>query len=123
MLYPGDPIYFPQPSTDDRKDFELHVSGDDLIIFKSPTLNFVGVAKEEFRDFFDKIIEDLDLNLKETLMSEEDKTKTKQNIAVVKNINKRFSLMKKADIEQQLQSHKRLNQLIEDQIKLNKTTF
>ena len=123
MLYPGDPIYFPQPSTDDRKDFELHVSGDDLIIFKSPTLNFVGVAKEEFRDFFDKIIEDLDLNLKETLMSEEDKTETKQNIAIVKNINKRFSLMKKADIEQQLQSHKRLNQLIEDQIKLNKTTF
>ena len=123
MLYPGDPIYFPQPSTDDRKDFELNVSRDDLIIFKSPTLNFVGVAKEEFRDFFDKIIEDLNLNLKETLMSEEDKTETKQNIAIVKNINKRFSLMKKADIEQQLQSHKRLNQLIEDQIKLNKTTF
>ena len=46
MLYPGVPIYFPQPSTDDRKDFELNVSGDDLIIFKSPTLNFVGVAKE-----------------------------------------------------------------------------
>ena len=46
MLYPGVPIYFPQLSTDDRKDFELNVSGDDLIIFKSPTLNFVGVAKE-----------------------------------------------------------------------------
>ena len=46
MLYRGVPIYFPQPSTDDRKDFELNVSGDDLIIFKSPALNFVGVAKE-----------------------------------------------------------------------------
>ena len=77
MLYPGDPIYFQQPCTDDRKDFEVNVSGDDLIIFKSPTLNFVGVAKEEFRDFFDKIIEDLDLNLKEILMSEEDKIETK----------------------------------------------
>ena len=31
--------------------------------------------------------------------------------------------MKKADIEQQLQSHKWLNQLIEDQIKLNKTSY
>ena len=31
--------------------------------------------------------------------------------------------MKKADIEQQLQSHKWPNQLIEDQIKLNKTTY
>ena len=123
MLYLGDPIYFPQPCTDDRRDFELNVSGDDLIIFKSLTLNFVGVAKEEFRDFFDKIIEDLDLNLKETLMSEEDKIETKQKITIVKNVNKRLSSMKKADIEQQLQSHKRLNQLIEDQIKLNKTNY
>ena len=31
--------------------------------------------------------------------------------------------MKKADIEQELQSHKWPNQLIEDQIKLNKTTY
>ena len=70
-----------------------------------------------------EIIDDLDLNLKETLMSEEDKTETKQKITIVKNINKRFSSMKKADIEQQLRSHKWYNQLIENQIKLNKTTF
>ena len=96
MLYPGDPIYFPQLSTDDRKDFKLNVNGDDLVIFKSPTLNFVGVAEEEFREFFEKIIEDLDLNLKETLMPEEDKIETKQKITIVKNINKRFSSMKKS---------------------------
>ena len=29
ILYPCDPIFLPQPSTDDRKDFELHVSGFD----------------------------------------------------------------------------------------------
>ena len=58
------------------------------------------------KDFFDKIIEYLDLNLKETLMSQEDKIEIKQNITIVKNINKRFSSMKKADIEQQLRSHK-----------------
>ena len=57
------------------------------------------------KDFFDKIIEYLDLNLKETLMSQ-DKIEIKQNITIVKNINKRFSSMKKADIEQQLRSHK-----------------
>ena len=84
MLYQGDPIYFPHPSTDNRKDFELNVCRDDLIICKSPTLYFVGVAKEEFKDFFDKIIEDLDLNLKETLMPEEDKIETKQKITIVK---------------------------------------
>ena len=35
-------------------------------------------------------------------MSEEDKTKEKQKTTIVKSINKRFSSMKKADIEQQL---------------------
>ena len=123
MLYPNEPVYFPQPSTDDRKDFELNVSGDDLIVFKSPTLNYVGVDEKEFEDFFDNIIKDLNLNLKETLMSEENKIEEKQKLIILKNIKKRFSSMTKTDIEQQLKSHKWLKQLIEDQIKLNKTAY
>ena len=93
MLYPDDPMYFPQPSTDDRKDFELNVSGDDLIAFQSPDLTFVTIVKKDLKDTLDKIIEDLDLNLKETLMSQEDRIQTKQ-----KNLNKRFISIKKADI-------------------------
>ena len=123
MLYPNEPVYFPQPSTDDRKDFELNVSGDDLIIFKSPTLNYVGVDKKEFEDFFNNIIKDLNLKLKEILMSEENKIEEKQKLIILKNIKKRFSSMTKTDIEQQLKSHKWLKQLIEDQIKLNKTAY
>ena len=96
MLYPNEPIYFPQPSTDDRKDFELNVSGDDLIIFKSPTLNYVGVDKKEFEDFFNNIIKDLNLKLKEILMSEENKIEEKQKLIILKNIKKRFSSMKKS---------------------------
>ena len=94
MLYPGDRMYFPQPSTDDRRDFELNVSGDDLIVFKSPTLNFVSIAKKDLEDSLDKITEDLDLNLKQTLMSEDDQTKTKQKINMLKSLNKRFDLIK-----------------------------
>ena len=123
MIYPNEPVYFPQPSTDDRKDFELNVSGDDLIVFKSPTLNYVGVDKKEFEEFFDNIIKDLNLNLKETLMSEENKIEEKQKLIILKNIKKRFSSMTKTDIEQRLKSHKWLKQLIEDQIKLNKTAY
>ena len=93
MLYPDDPMYFPQPSTDDRKDFELNVSGDDLIVFQSPDLTFVTIVKKDLKDTLDKIIEDLDLNLKETLMSQDDRIQTKQ-----KNLNKRFISIKKADI-------------------------
>ena len=29
LLYPGDPMFFPQPLTDDKKYFELNVSGND----------------------------------------------------------------------------------------------
>ena len=84
MLYPGDPMYFPQRSTDDRRDFELNVSGDDLIVFKSTTLNFVSIAKKDLKDSLDKIIVDLDLNLKQTLMSEDNRTKARHKINISK---------------------------------------
>ena len=47
LLYPGDPIYFPQPSTDDRKDFEINVPKNEMIVFKLPSLTFASVEKEE----------------------------------------------------------------------------
>ena len=68
-----------------------------------------------------KIIEDLDLNLKQTLMSSGDKTETKQKITLLKKFNKRLDTIKKEDIEKQLQSHNWLVQLVDDQFKQNKT--
>ena len=49
-----------------------------MIVFKSPSLTFASVEKEELAVILNKIIEDLDLNLKQTLMSKSDKTETKQ---------------------------------------------
>ena len=54
-------------------------------------------------------------------MSQDDRTEMKQKINILKNLNNRFGLIKKADIEKQLQSHEWLTKLIEDQLKLNKT--
>ena len=68
-----------------------------------------------------KIIEDLDLNLRQTLMSSGDKTETKQKITLLKKFNKRLDTIKKEDIEKQLQSHNWLVQLVDDQFKQNKT--
>ena len=68
-----------------------------------------------------KIIEDLDLNLRQTLMSSGDKTETKQKITLLKKFNKRLDTIKKEDIEKQLQSHNWLVQLADDQFKQNKT--
>ena len=42
-----------------------------------------------------KIIEDLYLNLKQTLMSKSNKTETKQKITLLKNSNKKFDIIKK----------------------------
>ena len=46
-----------------------------------------------------KIIEDLDLNLKQTLMSKSNKTETKQKITLLKNFNKRFETIKKQTLK------------------------
>ena len=70
-----------------------------------------------------KIIEDVDLNLKQTLMSKSDKTETKQKTTLLKNFNKRLDTIKKEDIEKQLQSHDWLTQLVEDQLKQKQTYY
>ena len=63
ILYPGDPIYFLQPSTDDRKDFDVNVTGNEMIVFKSPALTLATVKKKELKNILKKIIEDLKLNI------------------------------------------------------------
>ena len=85
MLYPSEPLYFPQASTDDRKDFEINVPESEMVVFKSSSLTFASVEKKELKTMLNKIIEDLDLNLKQTLMSKFNKTKTKQKITLLKS--------------------------------------
>ena len=51
LLYPGDPIYFPQPSTDDQKDFEIKVPKNEMIVFKSPSLTFSSVEKKRISNY------------------------------------------------------------------------
>ena len=94
-----------------------------MIVFKSPALTFASVEKEELSIILNKIIEDLDLNLKQTLMSKSDKTETKQKITLLKNFNKRLNTIKKEDIEKQFQSHEWLTQLVEDQLKQRETCY
>ena len=67
-----------------------------MIVFKSPSLTFASVEKKELKTMLNKIIEDLDLNLKQTLMSKSNKTETKQKITLLKNINERSATIKKS---------------------------
>ena len=90
-----------------------------MIVFKSPALIVVSIAKKYLKDTLDKI--DLDLNLTQTLMSKDDRTETKQKLNILKNLNKKFNFITNPDIEKQLQSHEWFTKLIEDQLKMNKT--
>ena len=56
--------FFPQPSTDDREDFEINIgAGYDLVVYKSPTLLTVNIARKDFKNSWDNIVNDLTANI------------------------------------------------------------
>ena len=123
MVAPENLMFFPQPSTGDRRDFEVNVGGDELIVFKSLALTTVSVAKKDLKNALEKIIEDLDLNLKQVQMKSDDLQETKQKIYIVKNFINRIDSTNKQNIEKQLETHQRITKLIEDQLQADKTYY
>ena len=89
-------LNIPGEATDDRKDFEVNIPESEMIVFKSSSVTFPSVEKKELKTMLNKIIEDLNLNLKHTLMSKSNKTETRQKITLSKNFNKRFDTVKKS---------------------------
>ena len=119
VLYPvGNQFCFKQPSTGDKTDFQIATPGNNMIIFKSPSLTFTTIEKENLKTIINNIIEDLGLNIS-LLKNEADKKESKQKITLLKNLNKGVDTAKNKDIEEQLQSHEWLNKLIGDQLKDN----
>ena len=123
MLTPENLMIFLQPLTDDRRDFEVNVGGDELILFKLPALTTVSVAKKDLKNALEKIIEDLDLNLKQVQMKNDDRQETKQKINLVKNFINRIDSTNKQNIEKQLQTHQWITKLIEDQLQADKIYY
>ena len=116
ILYSGGKqFYFKQPSNDDRTDFEITTPGSNMIIFKSPSLTFTTIEKDNLKTIINNIIEDLGLNFK----NEAGKKESNQKITLLKHLNKRVDTAKNKDIEEQLQSHEWLNKLTEYQLKDN----
>ena len=91
-----------------------------MILFKSPSLTLARVNKKELQNILNQIIEDLDLNLTETLMSTCDEQETKQKIVILKKLKKDLKTTPKENIEKQLESHGWLQELVKDQLKSNK---
>ena len=97
--------FFPAPSTDDRKDFELKITGSDLIIYKSPLLTTVNVSREQLKVALNKILDDLKANIEEFQTQSGQKTNRKR-IRKVKKI-----------IENKLDSSSWLKELLDNQLK------
>ena len=123
MVAPENLMFFPQPSTGDRRDFEVNVGGDELIVFKSLASTTVSVAKKDLKNALEKIIEDLDLNLKQVQMKSDDLQETKQKTNIVKNFINRIDSTNKQNIEKQLETHQWITKLIEDQLQTDKTYY
>ena len=54
LLSSENQLIFSRPSTDDRTDFEVNVSRDDFIVFKSPALTTVSIAKKDLKNLLEK---------------------------------------------------------------------
>ena len=93
------PIYFPQPSTDDRKDFKVDIEKNEMILFKSPSLTVVSIYKKDLNNIFQHIIDDLDLNLKDMLMSPRDTQDTKQKKVILNSSLKNYKNLQKKTLK------------------------
>ena len=118
-------IYFPQPSTNDRKDFELKLKDDQMVIFDSPFLETsISTERKDLNNILENIAEDLDSNLQTLDMNESEKLDTKQKKVIVKNIIQRLDKTPNKNIEKQLKSQKWLQSLVDDQLRIdNMHTF
>ena len=101
------PIYFHQPSTDDRKDFKLDLQNDQMVVFKSPFLETsISIQKEDLNNILENIIQDLDSNFKNLDMSASDTQETKQKKIIVKNIIEKLDKTPNKNIQKQLEGQK-----------------
>ena len=55
--------FFSKPSTDDRKDFEIKLGRDGLIVYKSLMLTTSNISKKNLKDALNNILEDSNSNV------------------------------------------------------------
>ena len=113
--------FFQKPYTDDRKDFEIKVGGDDLIVYKSPMLTIVNISRKNLKDVLNNILEDLNGNI-EDFQTRSGKKNRRRIRKIKKNINK-IDLEEKQFIESKLDKNSWIKKLIDDQLKNKENYF
>ena len=113
---------FPKPSTGDRKDFEIKVGGDDLIVYKSPMLTTVNISRKNLKDALNNILEDLNANIEDFQTHSRQKTNRRRIRKTKKFVNKLDS-EEKQFIESKLDKNSWIKKLIDDQLKSKENYF
>ena len=114
--------FFPKPSTDDRKDFEIKVGGDNLIVYKWPMLTTVNISRKNLKDALNNILEDLNANIEDFQTHSGQKTNRGRIRKTKKFINKLDS-EEKQFIESKLDKNSWIKKLIDDQLKNKENYF
>ena len=116
-------LIFPQLSTDDRKDFELNIAGDDLIItFKSTTLKTVNISRKELKNTLNNIINDLHANVSDFKTKSNTKA-TQRQVKKIKNLIEKVDKGDKQYMESRLSSENWIKKLIDNQIYLESNYY
>ena len=72
----GNIRFFPQSSADDKKDFQVNIASNELIVYKSPTLTTVNITKKDFKNSLNNIVEDLNANIVDFDLTHLDRKRT-----------------------------------------------
>ena len=92
-----------------------------MILFKSPSLTtVVNVYRKDLTSILQNIVEDLDLNSQDMLMSPSDTQDTKHKKVIVNQLIKKLETTPQKNIEKQLHTHGWLQNLVDDQLKKQK---
>ena len=83
--YIDDIQFFPKPSTDDRKDFEIKVGGYDLIVHKSLMLTTANNSRKNLKDALNNILEDLNANIEDFFKHIAYKKQIEEELGKLKN--------------------------------------
>ena len=114
--------FFPKPSTDDRKDFEIKVGGDNLIVYKWPMLTTVNISRKNLKDALNNILEDLNANIEDFQTNSGQKT-YRRRIRKIKTFINKIDSEKKQFIESKLDKNSWIKKLIDDQLKNEENYF
>ena len=114
--------FFPKPSTDDRKDFEMTVGRDEIFIFKSATLTAVNISRRNLKDALNNILKDLNTNIEDFQTHIKRKTDRKRIEKITKFINK-IDSEEKQHIENKINANSWIKKLIDDQLKTKENYF